>query len=283
MATNSVLTEEELSDIERANASGRTPVVFIHGLWLLSSSWRRWRTLFDEAGYATIAPIWPDDPDTVEAARQDPTVFANKMVRQVSDHFLDAIGHLTKKPAVIGHSFGGLIAQGIAGTGESAVTVAIAPAPFRGVLPLPLSSLKAAIPVLGNPVNAGRAVSLTYEQYKYGWVNALDDEEGRALFEQYHVAAAGIPIFEAATANLNPFSQVTVDTRNPDRGPLLIVSGQKDHTIPWAIAQAAFKLQQVNPARTEIVEVPNRGHSLTIDHGWREVAELALGFVRKHG
>ena len=283
MATNSVLTEEELSDIERANASGRTPVVFIHGLWLLSSSWRRWRTLFDEAGYATIAPIWPDDPDTVEAARQDPTVFANKMVRQVSDHFLDAIGHLTKKPAVIGHSFGGLIAQGIAGTGESAVTVAIAPAPFRGVLPLPLSSLKAAIPVLGNPVNAGRAVSLTYEQYKYGWVNALDDEEGRALFEQYHVAAAGIPIFEAATANLNPFSQVTVDTRNPDRGPLLIISGQKDHTIPWAIAQAAFKLQQVNPSRTEIVEVPNRGHSLTIDHGWREVAELALGFVRKHG
>jgi pimeloyl-ACP methyl ester carboxylesterase len=283
MTENSALTENELSEIERANASGRTPVVFVHGLWLLSSSWDRWRALFEDAGYTTLAPIWPDDPATVEAARQDPGVFAHKMVRQVADHFLDAIGNLTKKPAVIGHSFGGLIAQEIAGTGEAAVTVSLSPAPFRGVLPLPLSSLKAAIPVLGNPANAGRAVSLTYEQFRYGWVNALDDDEGRALFEEFHVAAAGIPIFEAATANLNPFSQITVDTRNPDRGPLLIISGQKDHTVPWAIAQAAFKLQQANPNLTEIVEVPNRGHSLTIDSGWREVAQLALDFVQKHG
>ncbi|MCP2032205.1 pimeloyl-ACP methyl ester carboxylesterase [Okibacterium sp. HSC-33S16] len=283
MTGKSVLTDAELAEIERANDSGRMPVVFVHGLWLLSSSWDRWRALFEEAGYATLAPIWPDDPDTVEAARQDPGVFANKMVRQVTDHFLDAIGNLTAKPAVIGHSFGGLIAQEIAGTGEAAVTVAVSPAPFRGVLPLPLSSLKAALPVLGNPANAGRAVSLTYEQFRYGWVNALDEEEGRALFEEFHVAAAGIPIFEAATANLNPFSQVTVDTENPDRGPLLIISGQKDHTVPWAIAQAAFKLQQANPALTEIVELPNRGHSLTIDSGWREVAELSLDFVRRHG
>jgi non-heme chloroperoxidase len=283
MAADSFLTDAELHEIELANQSGKTPVVFVHGLWLLSSSWDRWRAFFEDAGYSTLAPIWPDDPDTVEAARQDPAVFAHKMVGQVTDHFLDAIGLLTKKPVVIGHSFGGLIAQGIAGTGESAVTVAIAPAPFRGVLPLPLSSLKAAIPVLGNPANAGRAVSLTYEQFRYGWVNALEDEEGRALFEEFHVAAAGIPIFEAATANINPFSQVTVDTRNPDRGPLLIVSGQKDHTIPWAIAQAAFKLQEHNPGLTEIVEIPNRGHSLTIDHGWRGVAEIALDFVRTHG
>jgi non-heme chloroperoxidase len=283
MAADSSLSEKELLEIERANESGRTPVVFVHGLWLLSSSWDRWRTVFEDAGFATLAPIWPDDPETVEVARRDPAVFANKMVSQVTDHFLDALGHLDTKPVVIGHSFGGLIAQGIAGTGEAAVTVAIAPAPFRGVLPLPLSSLKAALPVLGNPANAGRAVSLTYEQYKYGWVNVLEDEEGRALFEEFHVAAAGIPIFEAATANINPFSQVTVDTHNPDRGPLLLISGQKDHTIPWAIAQAAFKLQQANPNLTEIVEMPNRGHSLTIDHGWRDVADLALDFVLTHG
>ena len=283
MVTDSFLTDTELSEITRANESGRTPVVFVHGLWLLSSSWDRWRTLFEEAGFATLAPVWPDDPDTVQAARQDPAVFARKMVHEVTDHFLDVLGHLTRRPAVIGHSFGGLIAQSLAGTGESAVTVAVAPAPFRGVLPLPLSSLKAAIPVLGNPANRGRAVSLTYEQYRYGWVNALDEDEGRALFDEFHVAAAGIPIFEAATANLNPFSQVTVDTRNPDRGPLLIISGQKDHTIPWAIAQAAFKQQEHNPGLTEIVEVPDRGHSLTIDHGWKGVAELALDFVRTHG
>lgn len=282
MTTSSVLTDAELQEIERANAAGRPPVVFVHGLWLLSSSWQRWRTVFEDAGYATLAPIWPDDPETVEAARQDPAVFANKMVGQVTDHFLDVIGHLTGKPAVIGHSFGGLIAQGIAGTGESAATVAIAPAPFRGVLPLPLSSLRAALPVLGNPANAGRAISLSYEQFAYGWVNALDEEEGRALFDEFHVAAAGIPIFEAATANLNPFSQITVDTRNPDRGPLLIVSGQKDHTIPWAIAQAAFKQQEHNQGLTEIVEMPNRGHSLTIDSGWRGVADVALDFIRTH-
>ena len=283
MSTQSSLTDVELSEIERANESGRTPVVFVHGLWLLSSSWERWRALFEEAGYTTLAPFWPDEPATVAAARQDPAVFANKMVGQVTDHYLDAIGNLTKKPAVIGHSFGGLIAQGIAGTGESAATVAIAPAPFRGVLPLPLSSLRAALPVLGNPANAGRAVSLSYEQFRYGWGNALEDEEGRALFEEFHVAAAGIPLFETATANINPFSQLTVDTRNPDRGPLLIVSGQHDHMIPWAVAQAAFKLQEHNPGLTEIVEVPKRGHSLTIDHGWRQVADLALNFIRTHG
>ncbi|AWB85705.1 alpha/beta hydrolase [Mycetocola zhujimingii] len=278
----SLLTDTELREIEQANESGRPPIVFVHGLWLLSSSWDRWRTLFEDAGYATLAPIWPDDPATVVAARQDPAVFAHKMVGQVTEHFLDAIGHLTAKPAIIGHSFGGLIAQSLAGTGEAAVTVAVSPAPFRGVLSLPLSSLKAAAPVLSNPVNATRAVSLTYEQFAYGWTNALDDEEGRALYDEFHVAAAGIPLFETATANINPFSKIIVDTRNPDRGPLLIISGEQDHMIPWAIAQAGFKQQEHNPGHTEIIEMPHRGHSLTIDHGWRDVAEVALSFVREH-
>lgn len=282
MTDDSLLTDAEQQEIERANASGLVPVVFVHGLWLLSSSWDRWRALFEDAGYTTIAPVWPDDPETVALARQDPDVFAHKMVAQVTDHYLDAIGNLEAQPVVIGHSFGGLIAQRLAGTGASAVTVAIDPAPFRGVLPLPLSSLKSASPVLHNPANTRRSVLLTFEQFRYGWANALTDEEAHELYEDFHVPASGVPLFEAATANLNPFTDVKVDTLNPDRGPLLIISGEKDHTVPWEIANASFKRQQKNPSLTEIIEMSNRGHSLTIDHGWREVAETALEFVQRN-
>ncbi|WP_100813644.1 alpha/beta fold hydrolase [Microbacterium lacus] len=277
----STLTARELDEISRANDTGRVPVVFVHGLWLLSSSWDAWRDLFEQNGYATIAPGWPDDPASVEQARIDPEVFAHKMVQQVTDHNLDAISHLSVKPAVIGHSFGGLIAQKIAGEGASAATVAIDNAPFRGVLPLPISALKSAAPVLANPANSGRAVSLTYEQFAFGWVNNLDDDEGRALYEQFHVPASGVPLFQAATANLNPFSETKVDTKNPLRGPMLIIAGDNDNTVPLAITHATHKQQSKNPGVTEIVEVPGRGHSLTIDHGWREVADLALAFVQR--
>ena len=277
------LTDREVTEIEAAEASGRPTVVFVHGLWLLASSWDRWRLLYEDAGYATIAPGWPDDPETVEAARQDPSVFAHKMVRQVSDHFLDAIGRLSRKPAVVGHSFGGLIAQKVAGEGAAAVTVAIDPAPFRGVLPLPPSSLKSAFPVLGNPANAGRAVTLTYEEFRYGWTAGLEESESRALYDEFHVAASGVPLFQAAAANLNPLSETKVRTKAPERGPLLLISGEVDKTVPWTLTNAAYKRQKRNEhAVTEITEIPGRGHSLTIDHGWREVAETALAFVRTH-
>ncbi len=277
------LNERERREIERANATGHQPVVFVHGLWLLASSWDRWRRVFEDAGYATIAPGWPDDPETVEAARQDPSAFAHKMVQQVTDHYHDAIRQLDVEPAIVGHSFGGLIAQKLAGEGASVATVAIDPAPFRGVLPLPVSSLKSAAPVLANPANAGRAVALTFEQFTYGWANALSPDEARQLYDEFHVAAAGVPLFQAAAANLNPFTEAKVDTKNPQRGPLLIISGEKDNTVPWAIANASFKRQQHNPGLTEIVELPDRGHSLVIDHGWAEVAETALAFVKDHG
>jgi pimeloyl-ACP methyl ester carboxylesterase len=204
------------------------------------------------------------------------------MVKQVTDHYLGAIARLTVKPAVVGHSFGGLIAQKIAGEGVSVATVAIDPAPFQGVLPLPLSSLRSAAPVLTNPANLRRSVSLTFEQFTYGWANALDAAEARELYDTYHVPASGVPLFQAAAANLNPFSQTKVDTKNPDRGPLLIISGEKDNTVPHAITNSSFKLQKRNDAPTEFAEIPNRGHSLTIDSGWREVAQKALDFLRRH-
>jgi len=277
------LSEREQEEIDRANESGRQPVAFVHGLWLLSSSWDRWRTLFENSGYATIAPGWPDDPETVAEARDHPDVFAHKMVQAVTDHYLEAIAALTRKPGVVGHSFGGLIAQKIAGVGASAVTVAVDPAPGRGVLPLPASALKSGSPILGNPANARRSVTLTFEEFTYGWANALGEAEARQLYDEFHVAASGVPIFQAAAANLNPFSETKVDFKAENRGPILIISGENDHTVPHAISYAAYKKHRKNVGVTEFTELAGRGHSLTIDHGWQEVAETALDFVRANG
>jgi non-heme chloroperoxidase len=275
------ITDRESAQIDEANASGQPAVVFVHGLWLLPSSWDRWRQFFADAGYATVAASWPDDPETVEAARANPSVFAKKKVGQVADHVEEVIGALTVKPAVIGHSFGGLLTQITAGRGLSAASVAIDPAPFRGVLPLPISSLKSAFPVLRNPINALRAVTLTFEQFRYGWANAVTVEEAKLLYDTFHVAAPGVPLFQAATANLNPWTEAKVNSTNPERGPLLLISGGSDHTVPWAITNASYKHQQRNHDVTEIKEIPKRGHALTIDGGWRDVAGAALTFVQR--
>ena len=275
------LTEQEARQVERANQTGRTPVVFIHGLWLLPSSWDRWAELFEEAGYAAVTPSWPDDPETIDDARAHPEVFARKTLGQIADHTAEVIGALERKPVVMGHSTGGLLAQMLADRGLSAATVAIDPGPFRGVLPLPVSTLKSAAPVLSNPLNRKRAVTLTLDQFKYGWANALSDEEARELYDGYHVAAPGVALMQMANANLNPWTEARLDPENPQRGPLLIIDGEKDHTVPWAIANASYKKQRANPSVTEIVKIPDRGHSLTIDHGWREVAETALAFARR--
>jgi pimeloyl-ACP methyl ester carboxylesterase len=277
----STVTEHDELQVERANASGLKPVVFIHGLWLLPSSWNRWAEHFEQAGFTSLTPGWPDDPETVSEANEHPEVFAHKTVGQVADHMADLVGRLTTRPAILGHSFGGLLAQILAGRGLSAATVAIDPAPFRGVLPLPVSALRSSAPVLGNPANRNRAVPLTYEQFRYAFANAVDEDEAKRLYETYAVPAPGAPLFQAAAANLNPWTEAKVDTKNPQRGPLLIISGEKDHTVPWAIANASYKKQQKNDGITEIVEIPNRGHALTIDDGWREVADTALEFVKR--
>ena len=275
------ISEREERQIQQANASGRTPAVFIHGLWVLPSSWDNWVAYFEEAGYACVTPDWPDDPETVEAARANPEVFAGKTLGQVADHTAAVIGRLNKKPAVMGHSTGGLLAQLIADRGLSAVTVGIDAGPFRGVLPLPIPTLRSSLPVLKNPLNRGRAVTLTFGQFKYGWANALGEEEAKRLYESYHVAAPGVALMQMANANLNPFTEAKLDVRNPGRGPLLIIQGEKDHTVAPAIGNASYKRQRHNKAVTQIQKIPNRGHSLTIDNGWREVAQVALDFVKR--
>lgn len=275
------IVEYEAEQVKRANTTGHEPVVFVHGLWLLPSSWDRWAKLFEDAGYTALTPGWPDDPQTVQEAQQNPAVFAGKTIGEVADHFDEIVRGLDRKPAILGHSFGGLLAQILAGRGLSCATVAIDPAPFRGVLPLPISALKSARPVLGNPANRNRAVPLTFEQFRYGFANAVSEDEAKELYDTFVVPGSGAPLFQAATANLNPWTEAKVDSENPDRGPLLIISGEHDHTVPWAIANASYKRQQRNDGVTEIVEIPNRGHALVIDNGWREVADKALAFVQR--
>jgi non-heme chloroperoxidase len=280
-AAPATITEHEGQQVERANATGLRPVVFVHGLWLLPSSWDRWAAMFEEAGYTALTPGWPDDPETVDQAKAHPEAFAHKTVGQVADHFDQIVRGLSKKPAIVGHSFGGLLVQILAGRGLASATVAVDPAPFRGVLPPPFSSLKSAWPVLGNPANRNRAIPLTFDQFRFGFANAVSEAEAKELYETYAVPASGAPLFQAAAANLNPWTEARVDTENPERGPLLIISGEKDNTVPWAVANASFERQRRNAGVTEIVEVPNRGHALTIDSGWREVAAKALAFVKR--
>ena len=275
------MTEHETEQVGRANASGKTPVAFVHGLWLLPSSWDPWVEVFEDAGYTALTPGWPDDPETVEEAKAQPEVFAGKSVGDVADYIEAILEKLDRKPAVIGHSFGGLLTEILAGRGRAKVSVAISPAPFRGVLPLPISALRSASPVLKNPKNKHRAIPLTYEQFRYGFANAVDEDEARKLYETYSVPGSGEPIFQAANANLNPWTEAKVDTKNPKRGPMLIISGEKDHTVPPAIASASYKKERKNKAVTEFVTVPGRGHALTIDSGWRDVADTALEFVKR--
>jgi non-heme chloroperoxidase len=275
------ITDHEAQAVQAVNAAGRQPVVFIHGLWLLPSSWDRWASYFEAAGYAALTPGWPDDPDTVDEARDRPEVFANKTIGQVADHFQQIADGLTRKPIIVGHSFGGLLAQILAGRGCASATVSISPAPFRGVLPLPFSALKSAWPVLGNPANRARAVPLTFDQFRYAFANAVDEAEAQALYRDYCVPAAGAPLFQSATANFNPWTEAQVDHDTLARGPMLIMAGEKDHTVPPVICEAAFALQEKNGGITELLEMPGRGHALTIDHGWQGVADQALRFVQR--
>jgi non-heme chloroperoxidase len=279
MTERSTVTADETAQVEEANASGRTPVVFVHGLFLLPSSWDRWAELFNQAGYTALTPGWPDDPGTVKEAREHPEVVAGTSVGEVADHFEEVIRGLSKQPVVIGHSFGGLLTEILAGRGLASASVAISPAPFRGVLPLPFSALRVASAALKNPANKHRAVPLTYDQFRYAFANAVDEEQAQRLYEQFCVAAPGKPLFQAAAANLNPWTEAAVDSKNPERGPMLIVAGGKDHTVPASISRSSFKHEEKNDGVTEMIELADRGHSMTIDDNWQEVAETSLKFV----
>ncbi len=257
-----------------------TPVVFVHGLWLHADSWGAWGERFQAAGYAPVAPGWPGTPSTVEEARTQPALVAGKGINDVVDHYAQVIRGLDTKPIVIGHSFGGLIAQRLLGQDLAAAAVAIDAAPIKGVIYLPPSALRVASIALRNPANRNRAVSLTPEQFRYGFANTLSADEAAELYRRWTIPSPGKPLFEAAFANLVPGSPAKVDTRNATRGPLLLIAGGKDHTVPAAITRSTRKQYHKSPAVTDYREFPDRGHSLTFDSGWTEIADAALGWLK---
>jgi pimeloyl-ACP methyl ester carboxylesterase len=260
-----------------------TPVLFIHGLWIHASAWQPWIEHFDAAGYDASAPGWPGDPDTVEAARANPDALANKGIDDVAGHYAAIIRELPAPPIVIGHSFGGMIAEKLLGQGHGAAAVAIDPAQIKGVLPLPLAQLRSALPVLGNPANLHKAVSLTQKEFRYGFGNAVTEEESNELFDKWTIPSPARPLFQAAVANFVLHSEAKVNTGNEARGPLLLISGAEDHTVPDVVTRSTLKQYRDSAAVTELKQFAGRGHSLTIDKGWREVAEAVLTWLKDNG
>jgi pimeloyl-ACP methyl ester carboxylesterase len=261
----------------------RPPVVFIHGLWLHATSWAPWIELFRNVGYEAIAPGWPGDPDTVEAANANPDALANHGIDEVTGHYAKIIEQLPTRPVLLGHSFGGMIAEKLLGEGYGAGAIAIDAAQIKGVLPLPLSALHSTLPVFKNPANKHKAVSLTADQFRYSFGNAITEDESNDLYRRWAIPAPGRPLFEAAAANFELHSPAKVNTRNENRGPLLLVMGGRDHTVPEAITKATLKQYRHSDAITELTDFPDRGHSLTIDSGWRDVADQCLTWLAKQG
>ncbi|WP_223690618.1 alpha/beta hydrolase [Leifsonia poae] len=259
------------------------PVVFLHGLWLHASSWGSWVEFFRNEGYDPIAPNWPGEHDTVADTRSHPDEVADVGIDEVTAHFARIIETLPIPPVLIGHSFGGLITEKLLGQGYGTVGVAIDPAQIKGVLPLPLAQLRSGLPALRNPANISRAISLTEKEFRYGFANQLDDEESAELFERWTIPSTVRPLFQAAGANFSLHSQAAVDTANEDRGPLLLISGTADHTVPDVTTDATLRQYRKSNAVTELIKFHGRGHSLTIDHGWRDVASEVLAWLGRQG
>ncbi|MGW4242921.1 alpha/beta hydrolase [Nocardia sp. NPDC004722] len=260
-----------------------TPVVFIHGLWLHATSWGPWVEHFRAAGYAPIAPGWPGEPDTVAEAREHADAVADIGIDDATAHFAEIIDGLPTAPVIIGHSFGGLITEKLLGEGRGVAGVAIDPAQIKGVLPLPLAQLRSGLPALGNPANLHRAVSLTAKEFRFGFGNAVPEQESDELFERWTIPSPARPLFQAAAANFVLHSQAKVDTDNSNRGPLLLISGLEDHTVPDVVTRSTLKQYRDSTAVTELRQFEGRGHSLTVDSGWKDVADAVLAWLSDQG
>jgi pimeloyl-ACP methyl ester carboxylesterase len=265
------------------DANVRSPIVFVHGLWLHGESWKPWIDYFREKGYEAVAATWPGDSETTEATRKNPNALAGFGVGEIADHIAAQLKKFDRKPILIGHSFGGLLVQNILGRDLAAAAIAIDPAPIKGVPELPLSALKSSFPVLGNPFNFSRAVSLSEAQFRFGFTNAVSEQEAHELYAKYAMPAPGRPLFQAATATFNPNSATKVNVLNATRGPLLLISGANDNTVPPVLVKSTLRAYSKSKAVTELKEFAGRGHSLTIDSGWKELADYSLQWLQAKG
>lgn len=262
------------------DSTNKMPLVFIHGLWLHAQSWDKWVAFFRENGYDAVAASWPGDSASTAATRSNAGALAGYGVSEIAEHIAEQLKQFEKKPILIGHSFGGMLAQNLLGRDLAAAAIAIDPAPIKGVPELPLSTLKSSFPVLGNPFNFKRAVSLTEPQFRFAFTNAVSEQEAKQLYATYAMPAPARPLFQAATATFNPNAATKVNVANATRGPLLLIAGAEDHTVPPVLVKSTLKAYRKSTAVTELKEFPGRGHSLTIDSGWRELAEYCLQWLR---
>lgn len=263
-------------------SADRIPVVFIHGLWLHATSWDAWVELFAERGYAPLAPGWPGEPESLPAANAFPGPMAGTGAAEALRHYEDIIGGLPRPPVLVGHSFGGLLAQQLLVRGLAAGAVAVAPVQFRGVLRLPPAQVASLLPILRNPLNVRRIVRQTPQHFHRDFANAVSERESNDLLATCVMPAPGRPLFQAALANLLPRTPVRVDT-TAARGPLLLVGAGRDRMVPASVVRAAAQRYRPSGSPTEYLEIEGSGHSLVIDHSWQVLAETVLGFLDRHG
>jgi pimeloyl-ACP methyl ester carboxylesterase len=254
-------------------------IVFIHGAWLAANSWDLFAGFFSERGYATLTPEWPRKAADAAAQREDATGLAGLGVQEIVDHHAAIIGELDAPPVLIGHSFGGLIAQILLGNGLGRAAVALDPAAPKGVTRVPLSSLRAAAPAIAHPSKRHGVVDLDYDHFNYAFTNTWDPEDARAAFDRYAVPETGRIFFEDGLANFTLHGPTEVDFDREDRGPLLITVGENDHTVPPAVAKANFHKYRHSSATTEFVEFPGRSHLLMAGEGWEEVAQYVSDWL----
>ena len=228
-----------------------------------------------------MAPGWPGDADTVDETRAKVDDEADRGLDEITEHYATVIDAMPTPPILVGHSFGGLVAEKLLGQGRGAAAVAIDAAQMKGVLVLPLAAARTGFPVLRNPKNKHRAITLSPKQFQYSFANTLSEEESEMLYDRWTIPGPGRPLFEAAFAAFSRHSPDEVDTGNVDRGPLLLIAGGEDHTVPEAVTKSSLKQYKDSTAVTDFMEFPDRGHSLTIDSGWREVAEACLAWLSR--
>lgn len=279
-------TTPATSPATAGEAAARPPIVLIHGLWMTPKSWDTWAGRYRAAGYDVIVPGWPGIDDRTPAeVRADPEPLKGIGLKQIVDHYERIIRALPAKPIIMGHSFGGLIAQMLADRGLGVAVVGVAPAQPAGITTLPPSTLWTGTPILSNPFGRNGAKPLSKGHFHFTFGNDLPRAASDELWEQYAVPSYNRVFFEGVAAAFNEKGGVShVDFGRADRAPLLVMAGERDHVVPPAIARAivAKYRSSGSTATVDYREYPGRTHRLVSQDGWEQLADDALAWATSH-